>query len=389
MKNFPNPKPDRRVNISEDSEESSNTATSKYAKYGGIRAYYKAKNGTNFKNDLYDIKDGNMSLVKVKHIETMRMKIINYKLCADKILFLNNSALSRKLTKTNIILFGPSGSGKSSFIKSLYRALYNTPILPPDAMKRLVIKGKYQNEGTLFFTQLHLVEQHTRANSGIILCDTRGHVKMNEDETEQFKVMIEGKVKDGMLIKQRTERNPFALWEFWKKDSELFPTEIFKAENPGIDSIPHTVVFVFDGSADEVIQKEDVLFYRTLVDISKNKGYFNLHVILTRIDVFEEKLKKYYGLMNESDRNIKINSMKDSQIQKVIEILGVNRSNIHFIENYHGEENNKSSKNNMEIDYDILKTLLDLLNAGEYFVINYLNKMHTGLATCFRGKLLY
>ena len=70
--------------------------------------------------------------------------------------------------------------------------------------------------------------------------------------------------------------------------SELFPTEIFNAEEPGIDSIPHAIVFVFDGSSDDVIQKEDETFYKELVNISKRKGYESIHIILTRIDIFEK-----------------------------------------------------------------------------------------------------
>ena len=76
---------------------------------------------------------------------------------------------------------------------------------------------------------------------------------MNSNEKEQFKIMLEGNVKDGVKIEQKTERDPFSLWEFWKRDTELFPKEIFDAKNPGINSIPHAVVFVFDGSSDEVI----------------------------------------------------------------------------------------------------------------------------------------
>ena len=102
------------------------------------------------------------SLIKLKQVEDMRQKILSYKLLTEKAIFLNNNNLSNSnnenyVEKCNIILFGPSGSGKSSFIKSLYRSLYNSAIMPPEVMNKLIIKGKYYNEGTINFNKLYLV----------------------------------------------------------------------------------------------------------------------------------------------------------------------------------------------------------------------------------------
>ena len=94
------------------------------------------------------------------------------------------------LNKSNIILFGPSGSGKSSFIKTLFRAIYGNPHLPPDASNKLIVKSTSENEGTLCFTRLYLKEESDNS-SAIVICDTRGHIWMDQDEKEQFKVIIE------------------------------------------------------------------------------------------------------------------------------------------------------------------------------------------------------
>ena len=64
------------------------------------------------------------SLIKLKQVEDMRQKILSYKLLTEKAIFLNNNTITNTnpenyVEKCNIILFGPSGSGKSSFIKSL------------------------------------------------------------------------------------------------------------------------------------------------------------------------------------------------------------------------------------------------------------------------------
>lgn len=365
-------------------------------KYGTI-ASNSSKNDDLRESTISSIKA--TSLIKLKQVEDMRQKILSYKLLTEKAIFLNNNTPQNTCSenyveKCNIILFGPSGSGKSSFIKSLYRSLYNSAIMPPEVMNKLIIKDKYYNEGTINFTKLYLV-QTNKANktSGITLCDTRGHVRMDDLECEQFKILLEGNVKDGVNITQRKNRTPELLWEFWKKDSELFPKEIFDSKEIGINSVPHSVVFVFDGSSDEVIQSEDAKFYKDLVNFSKNKGYQEIHVVMTRIDIFEQNINKRFKHLPKNERISKLNLMKDEKIEKVIDILGVNRANIHFIENYHDEKeeeendinniNNENIKNNLEIDYHILKTLFDIINSSELFISYYINLKRTCLAGCF------
>ena len=387
MSNFPVPEPDRRTKGK--SRENNNIMNSNNSKSNFIensnpfKQFYNNQNDNNTPIEKLDFEkpNNNMAIVKLKHIEDMRQKILNYKLLSEKTMFLTSNSSNFFINKCNIILFGPSGSGKSSFIKSMYRALYNSSILPPDAMKKLIIKDTFHNEGTLCFSRLHLKEENNNS-SGLILCDTRGHIKMNDNEKEQFKILLDGNVKDGILIEQRTQRNPLALWEFWKKDSELFPTEIFNAEEPGIDSIPHAIVFVFDGSSDDVIQKEDETFYKELVNISKRKGYESIHIILTRIDIFEKLINERNKSLPSSERSSKVNTLKDEKIEKVIDVLGVHRSNIHFIENYHSE----IKENSYEIDYSLLKTMCDIINACELYILYYMNKNESCFATCFGGR---
>ena len=329
-------------------------------------------------NDLKESKNS-ISTIKIMQTEDMRNKILSYKLLSDKTMYINVFQNEKKLNKCNIILFGPSGGGKSSFIKSLYRALYNSPILPSDTINKLIIRKKYHNEGTLLFTQFHLVKE-SENNTGIMICDTRGHVKMNDNEKEQFKLVLEGKVKDGVKIEQKANRDPLALWEFWKKSSELFPKEIFNEEESGnIRSIPHSVVFVFDGNTDEIILSEDIKFYQDLVNFSKNKGYKEVHVILSKVDEFEKNIWERNKNLSESEIHIKLNKMKDIKIEKVISILGVNRSNVHFIENYHLDNQNSNST---EIDYNVLKTMIDMLNTSELFILYKINKKFNCFGLC-------
>ena len=378
MSDLPLPLPDRRTLGNSMNQNFDPTNVNKFSKDNN-----KINDNQN-NNKLTDsIEANSLSLVKLKQIEDMRQKILTYNLLTEKTIFFSSSPGSSKINRCNVILFGPSGSGKSSFIKSLYRALYNSPILPPDASNKLKIKSRYHNEGTLNFTQLHLVEE-TDNSSGIILCDTRGHFKMNENEKEQFKIILDGKVRDGMLIEQRENRDPFALWEFWKKSSELFPNEIMNPEEPNMSSIPHAVVFIFDGSSDQIVQEEDEKFYKELIVLCKRKGYSSVHVILTRIDVFEKMIFNRNKNISEIERNTKLNKKKDEKIEEVIQTLGVNRSNIHFLENYHLEG---QEKNSVEIDYHILKTMIDILNSAELFMMSYMTQKET--CFCFGGGKFY
>ena len=376
--NFPNPPPDRRTQKNEN-QSSTISNQEKFQKHL-TKSSNEIDTSVNQKSTSYS--NNNMALIKLKHLEDMRQKILTFKLLSEKtIYFTPKNSSDYYINKCNIILFGPSGSGKSSFIKSMYRALYNTSILPPDAINKLVIKNNFENEGTLYFNKLHLKEE-TKISSGIIICDTRGHIKMNDNEKEQFKILLNGNVKEGIKVEQRLERNYLNLWEFWKKDSELFPKEIFNAEEIGIDSFPHSIIFVFDGSSDEIIQKEDETFYKELIEISKKKGYDNIHihVILTRIDIFEKLIFERNKLLPYTERSSKVSNLKDEKIEKVIDVLGVNRSNIHFIENYHDDE---EKENSYEIDYSLLKTMCDIINSCELYILNYIHRYETCFNSCF------
>lgn len=351
--------------------------------------FYKSQNNNTFesKKDYNNSKGmhvieesiSNMDLIKQKNIEDMRKQIDNFEILSDKKMFLNFNYNNLDLNFTNFVLFGPSGSGKSSFIRTLFKSLYATKNLPPNIIDSLIIKNSYENEGTLRFTRMILKEDGEN-KTGIRICDTRGHILMNKEEKEQFKLIVEGRVKDNVQVIQSSSRNPFLLWEFWKKDEQLFSQDIFSKEPPSINALPHSVILVFDGSSEDIINPDEVEFYRDLVSMCLAKGYADIHVILTRVDILEEMVYKRKGY-NNSKENIQnlVHSVKDQQIEKVIECLGVKRSNVHFIENYLSEK----FDNSVEIDYHVLKSLNDMLNSAEQFLLMYYNKNTTCFSKCF------
>ena len=331
-------------------------------------------------NDLKVSKISTMSVAQIKQIEDMRQKLLSYKLLSDKTIYMNSFQPNQKINKCNLIIFGPSGGGKSSFINSLYRSLYNSPIFPHDTINNLIIRKKSVNESGLLLSLFHLVKE-SENNSGIIICDTRGHIKMNNNEKGKFKILLDGQIKDAAQLEQNLNRDQKSLWEFWNKPIELFPKEIFEEqENKGnIKCIPHSVIFIFDGNSEEIIKSEDIKFYQDLVEISKDKGYKDIHVILSKVDEFENNIRERNKDLPDTEIHSKINTMKDIKIEKIISLLGVNRSNVHFIENYHLEN---QDTNLTTIDYNILKTLVDIINTSELFILDKMNKSITCYGLC-------
>ncbi len=178
-----------------------------------------------------------------------------------------------------IICFGPSGSGKSSLIRTLYCALHQVKKLPEEYERILTVKGKSQNEGTVHFTRVTLKGETDLAgtaagspdkSSSIRISDTRGQIWMDHKEQKQIDLIIQGKVKNLTKVEQRTYRYAHLLWEFWKKDTDLFPRDIYTKSSPSLKTRPHCVLFVFDGSMDEIPNGvEETAFFREVLDLCK------------------------------------------------------------------------------------------------------------------------
>ena len=134
MSDLPLPLPDRRTLAKSSKQQNNKFDKNKFSKKEMEQIDSDNKNTINS-----EIQEGtSLSLVKLKQIEDMRQKILNYKLLTEQSIFFTQSN-SSKVNRCNVLLLGPSGSGKSSFIKSLYRALYNSPNLPPEAITKLKI----------------------------------------------------------------------------------------------------------------------------------------------------------------------------------------------------------------------------------------------------------
>jgi GTPase SAR1 family protein len=97
------------------------------------------------------------------------------------------------------LLFGPAGAGKTSLIKTFYKAIYGDLELPEGIRKLLTVKSKVANEGTTQFTKV-ILKPYNRVtseipkskptkettyqekNHEIVIHDTRGQIWMDARE---------------------------------------------------------------------------------------------------------------------------------------------------------------------------------------------------------------
>ena len=364
---LPLPMPDRRI-FSTENNLIQNTEISN-SNYNNI-----IKDETNNKTqDLKESKISIMSNAQIMQIEDMRQKILSYKLLSEKTIYMNSLQNDPKLKKCNLIFFGPSKAGKTSFIKSIYKALFNTVNIPNSNISKIVVRNKNSDDKTLLFNQYKIIKESNK-NSGLMILDSRDSLKIYNANNNNINNNTNSNCQ---IIKIKPE----ALLEFWQKNLQNFPKELFREEIGlgNIRSIPHAVVFLFDGKADKIINEEKLNFYKDLIDCSKNKGYKDVHVVLTGYDEFEKKIVEKNPNLNEGEMHSEINKLKNIKIEKVISLLGVNWSNVHFIENYHSQG---EIENSPGIDYNILKTLLDIINSAELFILDKLAKVPMCYGLC-------
>jgi hypothetical protein len=158
------------------------------------------------------------------------------------------------------------------------------------------------------------------------------------------------------------------LWEFWRSELDLFPTNILKEKN--LNDQPHSLVFVFDGSFDEVPNgEEECQFYRDIINRAKKRDYFMPQIVLTCLDKVELKILKKFKNLSESDLDCKLREVIDSKIESVVCKLGVARDQVHFLENYHSTSKFflriDNPVNLLQIDYNCLKLLQECIKQGD------------------------
>ena len=296
-----------------------------------------------------------MQQIMQKQIEAIQQQINNY-----QVLPLRNTTkynYEDVPSHVDILLFGPAGAGKTSLIKTFYRALHQKQKLPAQFAESLTVKSKDRNEGTTEFTKVvikpefdpdSLNEQKEKkkpkgedeeAEHQIVIHDTRGQIWMDEREMAQLNIVIDGKVTDKTVVEQRNYRYAYLLWEFWKRDTELFPPTIMR-EGRGLKTKPHCICFVFDGSMDEIPNgEEETNFYKDIIALARERKYYYPQIVLTCIDkveqiMLEEEEERLGRPLDDFEREQRLREIIDMKIEKVVLNLGISRSSVHFVENY-------------------------------------------------------
>eukprot|EP00931_Biecheleriopsis_adriatica_P105130 TRINITY_DN79707_c0_g1_i1.p1 TRINITY_DN79707_c0_g1~~TRINITY_DN79707_c0_g1_i1.p1 ORF type:complete len:381 (+),score=89.07 TRINITY_DN79707_c0_g1_i1:137-1144(+) len=330
-----------------------------------------------------------MVAIMESQVEEMRKVLLKFKVCssvADGDVSIQDSP--GMPGHADILIFGPSGSGKSSLIRTFYMALHKTQQVPPDFADRIIVKDTAMNEGTLKYVSAvikpaKLDHRGNIASSSILCHDTRGQIWMDEREQKQLSVIMDGSVRDDSMVQQRNYRYARLLWEFWRKDSELFPPEIL-AKNKGLQTQPHAVLFVFDGSMEEIPDgEEETRFYREIIQMCRSKGYHNPQVVLTRIDRVEENTAKSSGSASLADRELKLRQVLDKKIEDICIKLDVSRNAVHFIENYHsGVLGVDQEVRNVSVDFHALKILSQCCSHADAFVAEALREQQQRPPAC-------
>jgi energy-coupling factor transporter ATP-binding protein EcfA2 len=311
-----------------------------------------------------------MTEMMIKQVQELRASLLAYRVIANRLsTSLDYDVLPNHI---NLLLFGPSGSGKSSLIRTFYLALHNISQLPSDVSQKIVVKGTDRNEGTTRFSSIVLKpesqerpEKGERPTSGVLVHDTRGQIWMDSKEAAQLGMVLLGKVKDMSLVEQRNHRYAYMLWEFWRKDHELFPEEILKSRS-GLGEKPHCLLFVFDGSLEEIPNgPEEVQFYRDIFQLARDRGYFYPQVVLTRVDKVEEIVDR-----SSEEGEQRMRELLDLKIESVVMKLGIPRSSVHFIENYH----EGSRRQDLEVDFHALRLLHEAVQQSDSYLQSQLRE---------------
>jgi len=332
-----------------------------------------------------------MLAIMESQVEEMRRQLSRFKVCANPpaeaagqapapslypapAAEVQAQAVSQLPPHADILVFGPSGSGKSSLIRTFYMALHKTQQVPVDFAERIIVKDTAMNEGTLKYVSA-VIKPSTQDHRGnittsAIMChDTRGQIWMDEREQKQLGVMLDGSVKDDSLVQQRNYRYARLLWEFWRRDSDLFPAEILN-RRCGLQTKPHAIIFVFDGSMEEIPDgDEETRFYREVIQMTRARGYLHPQVVLTRIDRVEESLAQSAASEPEpADPGLRLRQVLDRKIEDVVMKLDVARTSVHFVENYHSGGGSAAEGRSVAVDFHALKILAQCCSHADAFV---------------------
>eukprot|EP00928_Gymnodinium_smaydae_P072719 TRINITY_DN5601_c1_g1_i1.p1 TRINITY_DN5601_c1_g1~~TRINITY_DN5601_c1_g1_i1.p1 ORF type:complete len:355 (+),score=58.04 TRINITY_DN5601_c1_g1_i1:197-1261(+) len=149
----------------------------------------------------------------------------------------------------NLYLFGPQGSGKTSFVRSCFRALYGRR--DHDAMVSMETTLQRSDDGTSMYSVYSLTDR-------VCLHDTRGQREYTPEEMEQLRLVLEGRARPNTLVQQR-RRYLLLLREFWRTDAQMRRTfsRTVMLPKASLDTEPHFAFLVLDPNQQELLLEDE------------------------------------------------------------------------------------------------------------------------------------
>jgi len=163
----------------------------------------------------------------------------------------SSSGPAAKPNHINVYLFGPQGSGKTSFIRTCFRALHGAKCADDKGLQELETSLHRSDDGTSLYSVYSLTNH-------ICLHDTRGQREYTPEETSQLRLVLEGRARPNSLIQQR-RRYWLFLREFWRSDERMQRTfsKTVMLPNATLETEPHFVFLVIDPNQQELLLEDE------------------------------------------------------------------------------------------------------------------------------------
>ncbi|KAI3364686.1 hypothetical protein L3Q82_011456 [Scortum barcoo] len=248
--------------------------------------------------------------------------------------FLNDYAPQTDVEQLRILLHGPIGAGKSSFVNSVKTVLEGK-------MCRKAPVAKSVSSYTKEYKTYKVQKGSRNTFFSFVLNDTMGlkygSYKERRIHVKDIKRVMKGQVKDGYVF------NP---------ESKISKDDRFYNASPTPDDKVHVLVCVIDASTLPALKKENFEAIQEIRDEAGDRGIPHV-TILTKID-------EAFPEIHKDLKNVYRSKALKKRMEQFSADVGFPLNCIFPVKNYHSEINLNSDN-----DILILNALRNIINIGE------------------------